>query len=123
LRRRTSTRSLPPDTQFLLDANLSPALARRMSGAGFPSLQVATAFGPTVSDRDIVAHANRLQAAIVSKDADFRQLVQQGVLRTALVWLHYWNISTPQLWLLLEPNLPSIVARIAAGQQLIELSR
>ena len=58
-------------TQFLIDAQLPPALARWLTTQGYPSQHVVDFGGDGTTDDKVWAQALRLGAVIVSKDEDF----------------------------------------------------
>jgi predicted nuclease of predicted toxin-antitoxin system len=104
-----------------MDANLAPALAARVRAAGYDCIHVTEILAPDADDREIATEANRLGAALITKDADFIDLSDRGVLQGALIWLKSGNMSNRQKMRLLLPALPEIVARIGAGDRVIEL--
>ncbi len=62
--------------RFLIDANLPRALAERVSQLGH-DMQFARDVGlGTAPDRDIAAHAQKMVAAIVTRDLDFADVRQ-----------------------------------------------
>jgi predicted nuclease of predicted toxin-antitoxin system len=76
---------------------------------------------PDADDRDVALAANRLDAVLITKDADFLDLKARGGLRGALVWLRCGNMSNRRTAQILLPAVPGIVATIAAGESVVEI--
>jgi predicted nuclease of predicted toxin-antitoxin system len=107
--------------RFLVDAQLSIRLSERLRIAGYEAPHVFEHLGPSASDRAIMDLANGLDAAIVSKDADFADLARSGLLHRTFVWIRIPNSRTELLWRACAPMLPAIVAAIADRQKMIEI--
>lgn len=107
--------------RFLLDVHLPPALAAGICSAGHECDEARKLIVPHSSDNAIAELANALGAAIVSKDSDFVDLSIRGVLRTALVWIRIPNTPKEELRDAMLLQLPSIVARIEAGDRIVEI--
>lgn len=84
-------------TQFLIDAQLPPALARWLTARGQPSQHVVDFGGDGTTDDEVWAQALHLGAVIVSKDEDFALRAcampaarrSSGSVRVILVALRY----------------------------------
>ena len=76
--------------RFLVDAQLPPALARRIEALGHPAEHVADCGLATASDPQIRQYAAASGAVIVTKDEDFviRRILHSG---PAVVWLRMGN--------------------------------
>lgn len=61
--------------RLLIDANLSPAVARRLAGAGHDALHVFDAALGTATDEEILEAAAKDGRVIVSSDSDFGVLL------------------------------------------------
>lgn len=107
--------------RFLLDAQLPPALALRISEAGHLGFHVSASLSGDAEDLAVAQEANRLGAVLVSKDADFVQLSARGLLHQPFVWVRSGNMTTARLWYLLGPLLPAIVLAVEAGERVIEV--
>jgi predicted nuclease of predicted toxin-antitoxin system len=59
--------------QFLIDAQLPPALGRWLAERGHPAEHVFDLGMAGADDRDIWAHAHQVGAVIVTKDEDFAE--------------------------------------------------
>ena len=105
---------------FLVDAQLPPALARRLDVLGHivehvADRGVASATGSVIRD-----YAAGVGAIIVTKDEDFaiRKMLSDG---PAVVCLRLGNTRRTALLTRLEVELPTIVAALERGETLIEV--
>jgi predicted nuclease of predicted toxin-antitoxin system len=107
--------------RFLVDAQLPPALARWLTGAGYVAQHVAEVGLAAANDEPIWRHAAATGAVIVTKDEDFaaRRVHRKG--SPSVVWLRIGNASNRALLQWFEPLLPEIVARLEQGEVLIEI--
>jgi predicted nuclease of predicted toxin-antitoxin system len=106
---------------FLIDAQLPPALARWITSQGHSATHVYDAGLATADDPVIWERARSENTVIVSKDEDFVDhwlLSDQPVL---LVWIRKGNCSNRALMAWLEPLWPDAVNRLEQGERLIEL--
>lgn len=106
---------------LLLDAQLPPRLARLISDWGYPASHVYDHLPAEAPDAEVAQLANALPAALMSKDADFLDLVNRNILVTTFVWVRSGNIDTGRLWSTIQPGLPHIVAAIAAAERVVEV--
>ena len=106
---------------FLVDAQLPPALARWISERGHPATHVMEHGLQAVDDPLIWQHAREKHLAIISKDEDFvdRWLLKPEGVR--VVWIRKGNCSNQVLLAWLEPIWSDVVKRLEQGEQLIEL--
>ena len=106
--------------RFLVDAQLPPALARRLEVLGHTAEHVADRGMASASDAVIRDYAASVGAVIVTKDEDFavRRLLSDG---PAVVWLRLGNTRRAALLSRLEAALPAIVAALEQGDPLIEI--
>jgi len=103
--------------KFLLDANLSPRIARALSVGGFATTHVCEHGLVTAPDEKILAFALQHGHVIVSADTDFVTLVALGGMTApSVVLLRSADRLPPddQAALLLA-NLPAVVADLEAG--------
>lgn len=107
--------------RFLVDAQLPPALARRLETLGHTAEHVVDCGLALASDDVIRDHAARVGAVIVTKDEDFaiRQLLSGG---PSVVWLRLGNTRRAALLNRIEADLPEIVAAFARGETLVEIT-
>ncbi|MBY0496908.1 MAG: DUF5615 family PIN-like protein [Cyanobacteria bacterium] len=106
---------------FLIDAQLPPALARWISARGHQAAHVCDIELLKATDPDIWEHARRQNAAIISKDEDF---VDRWLLDSApvsLVWIRKGNCSNRALLVWFEPLWTDTVNRLEHGERFIEL--
>ena len=106
---------------FLVDAQLPPALARWIIDRGHRAAHVFDLGFHTADDPVIWQRAHLDQAAIISKDEDFVDhwlLSDQAV---SLVWVRKGNCSNRALLSWFEPLWPDAVRRLEQGEKLIEL--
>ena len=97
--------------KFVLDAQLPRRLAARLSALGYDALHTTDLPGGNrTADEEICRLADSIDAAVVTKDADFAiSRTLRGVPRRLLV-LATGNIGNDQLLRLMEANLSTIVA-------------
>lgn len=106
--------------RFLVDAQLPPALARRLAELGHAAEHVYDFGMQAASDRAIWKKAAEVGAVIVTKDEDFVQISQRAT-GPQVVWLRLGNVSRNALLQKISMALPQIVEAIAAGERVIEV--
>jgi len=106
--------------RFIVDAQLPPALARRLEALGHIAEHVADIGMDAASDDAVRTYAVRVGAVIVTKDEDFaiRRLLTEG---PAVVWLRLGNTRRAAVLSRVEADLPAIVAALERGETLIEV--
>ena len=106
---------------FLVDAQLPPALARWISARGHQANHVFDIALLKATDPDIWEHARQQNAVIISKDEDFvdRWLLDQAPV--TLIWIRKGNCSKRALLAWFEPLWPDALKRLEQGERLIEL--
>ena len=106
--------------RFLVDAQLPPALARRIEVLGHKAEHVADCDLASSPDSVIRDHGERAGAVIVTKDEDFavHRVLGSG---PAVVWLRIGNTRRTVLLQRVESALPAIVAALERGETLIEI--
>jgi predicted nuclease of predicted toxin-antitoxin system len=107
--------------KFLLDANLPGKLVGVFIAAGYDCVHMESLMPRYSADTTIARMANETGAVVVSRDADFAQLVEAGVLRVPLVWVRLGNMRRAAIAAAIEARLPAIVTAIDAGQQIVIL--
>jgi predicted nuclease of predicted toxin-antitoxin system len=108
--------------QFLVDAQLPPALARWLTAAGHPSEHVADIGMAAAQDSAVWEYAERNGAVIVTKDQDFAVLrIVSDAPAPSVVWLRVGNSRRPALLRWFEPLLPAILSALAEGTRLVEI--
>ena len=107
--------------RFVVDAQLPPGLAERLSNAGHDARHLYGLLPPEATDVEVAMAANEREAVLVSKDEDFAELSRRGVLAVPLLWIRLGNITNTALWTKLAPLLPQIEAAFAAGEKIVEV--
>jgi predicted nuclease of predicted toxin-antitoxin system len=108
-------------TRFLLDAQLPPGLATRLTARGYLAEHVNRVRLGAAGDEAIWRHAQRVRATLVTKDEDFTALVDRDPNGPQVVWIRIGNISNDALWRALEPLLDEIVQSLDAGERIVEV--
>ena len=99
--------------RFLVDAQLPPALARWLTGAGHDAQHVADLGLQASPDRVVWDHATAIGAVIVTKDEDFALRRTRVLVGPQVLWLRIGNCRTSDIEELIRANYRFI-------QQLIE---
>ena len=107
--------------RFLLDAQLSRQLVAHLVRSGHEASHVFDHLHPEADDRTIAELANRLDACVISKDADFADLASRGLLLRTLVWLRLPNLANDALWIRVQAALPVIKAAVQDNKPLVEV--
>lgn len=106
-----------------LDEQLSPALVGwfrsrlDVSAAHVRDLGFARA-----KDREIFAAAREAAAVVLTKDADFPELVRRLGPPPQVIWLTLGNTSTAALSAVLATRWASITSALAKGEPIVELT-
>ena len=107
-------------TRFLLDAQLPPGLATRLTARGYLAEHVNRVRLGAAGDEAIWRHAQRVRATLVTKDEDFAARLPLKS-ASAVLWIRIGNCSNHVLIQKLRPLLPEIVKRLQEGEKLIEV--
>ena len=107
---------------FLIDAQLPPALAHLITSLGHRAIHVEEARLHLAEDAAIWSFAVTEQYVIVTKDEDFknRLLLSQG-LKTPVVWIRIGNCSNAALAQWFQPLFPQVLDHLQRGELLVEL--
>ena len=107
--------------RFLVDAQLPPALARRLESRGHEAEHVADLGMERAPDPQVRARAAESGAVVVTKDDDFavHQLLHGG---PSIVWVRIGNTRRAELLRRFDAELPEIIAALQRGEKLIELA-
>jgi predicted nuclease of predicted toxin-antitoxin system len=107
--------------RFLVDAQLPPALARRLAALGHQAEHVADCGLAEGSDEAIRAYAMSVSAVIVTKDEDFavHRILHGG---PTVVWIRVGNTRRAELLRRIEADLVEIVRAVETGETLIEIA-
>jgi len=104
--------------RFLVDANLSPRVATKLSSEGFKSIHVGDVGLLTAADRAILDYAAASGLVVISADTDFGELlaISRGAVRPSVVLLRSADRLTPeQQAALLVANLPAVAGELGTG--------
>jgi len=106
--------------RFLVDAQLPPTLARRISAMGYRCEHVADCELLTAPDPAIRAYASTVGAVIIAKDEDFTaHLLLHG--GPAVVWLRVGNARRAELLARIDADFERMVAALQGGETLVEV--
>lgn len=107
--------------RFLVDAQLPPALARRLQAWGHAAEHVVDLGMATAPDGRIRDYAVAVDAVIITKDEDFAvwRVLYGG---PAVVWLRLGNTRRATLFARVEAELPAIVRAVERGDTLVEVA-
>jgi len=106
-----------------VDAQLSPALAKWITtGLGHPAQSVRDLGLRSAKDRPIFEAARAANAIVLTKDADFVELVERLGPPPHVLWLTCGNTSNAALRALLRQALPKALDLVAEGEALVEIS-
>jgi predicted nuclease of predicted toxin-antitoxin system len=107
--------------KLIVDAQLPPALAAALRQAGCDAVAVREIGLREAKDTGIWQYALQNNAAIMTNDEDFAERCLRSQNPPVVVWLRIGNATNPVLlgWFL--PLLPALMARIEAGDRLIEV--
>ena len=97
------------------------ALARAITAQGYSAVHVSDLGAVGCDDLDIWAMAAHRGDVVVSKDADFADIVIATGTRQAAVWLRLGNTRKQHLLARMTAVLPEIVAALDAGETLVEV--
>lgn len=103
--------------KLLVDANLSPRVARLLQASGHQAEHVDDLGLNTATDEVILAHAAQARSVLVSADTDFGMLLAAGPQSSpSLVLLRSADHLTPdQQASLVAANLPSVEEELLTG--------
>jgi len=106
-----------------VDAHISPAVAQWVSSElGHPARSVRDLGLRNAKDKDIFAAARQANAVVMTKDADFVEIVERLGPPPAVIWLTCGNTSNAALRDLLKKTLPRAIDLISRGDKLVEIS-
>ena len=106
--------------KIVVDQQLPPVLAIWLRSQGLDARHVRELGLRDRPDHEIWREALRHGSVVLSRDADFANFARQDV-GGRLVWLRTGNCSNAVLIETFERQWPAILARIQAGERLIEV--
>lgn len=107
--------------RFLIDAQLPPALARMLTEHGHTAEHVYDIGSGGATDRALWDFALDHDAALVTKDEDFYDMLTLSDASPVIVWVRVGNTRRQELLRWFQPLIDRIVELAAAGNRLIEL--
>ena len=107
--------------RFLVDAQLPPALARRIASLGHRAEHIFDLGLTQAEDDQVRATAAELEAVIVTKDEDFavHRILHYG---PSVVWVRTGNTRRVELLRRFDAELPTLIEALERGETLIELA-
>jgi predicted nuclease of predicted toxin-antitoxin system len=106
-----------------LDAHLSPALAAWLTTeTGLPATHLRTLGLRHAKDKEIFAAARLANAVLLTKDADFVEMVLRLGTPPAIIWLTCGNTSNEALRVLLKTTVSNALKLIDKGEPLVEIT-
>jgi predicted nuclease of predicted toxin-antitoxin system len=107
--------------RFLVDAQLPPALARWLVGAGHDARHVEDVGLREAEDSPIWRYALENQTILITKDEDFADRARRSGNAPGVVWLRIGNVSNRALRRWFMPQLPQVLAWIEQGVRVLEV--
>jgi predicted nuclease of predicted toxin-antitoxin system len=106
-----------------VDAHISPAIAQWISTElGYLAGSVRDLGLRHAKDKAIFAAARQASAVVMTKDADFAEMVERLGPPPSVIWLTCGNTSNSALRELLRKTLPRAMELITKGDRLVEIS-
>ena len=106
-----------------VDAHLSPALAAWITAElSHPSQSVRDLGLRHAKDKPIFEAARQVSAIMLTKDADFVELVERLGPPPQVIWLTCGNTSNAALRVILKSALPKALELLGKGERLVEIS-
>ncbi len=106
--------------RFLIDQQLPPVLAEHLRSGGHDAVHVRDLDLSTAPDGAIWQEAQRDDAVIVSRDADFVPRVQNpGGAR--LIWVRVGNCTNAELLAAFARSWSEVQSRLGNGERLVEI--
>lgn len=105
-----------------LDAQLSPALADWISAELHqPSQAIRTVGLCNATDTEIFQAARKANAILMTKDADFVELLDRLGPPPQVIWITCGNTSNIALRLILQRALPQALGLLKSGEPMVEI--
>lgn len=108
--------------RFVIDAQLPPALARWLTDQGHEAAHVGDLGMQAAPDAAIWDYAVASGSAVVTKDEDFAQRKVLAETGPVVVWIRLPNTRRRDLLAWFEAALPQVLAALARGESLIEVT-
>lgn len=108
--------------RFLVDAQLPPALARKIAGMGYAAEHLLDVGLLESSDSQIWDYALANDTVILTKDEDFAIRASVSKASPSIVWVRIGNCPNARLLAWFEKEMPSVIAALDAGNCLVEIA-
>lgn len=108
--------------RFLVDAQLPPALARKIAGMGYAAEHLLDVGLLESSDSQIWDYALANDTVILTKDEDFAIRASVSKASPSIVWVRIGNCPNARLLAWFEKEMPSVIAALDAGSCLVEIA-
>jgi predicted nuclease of predicted toxin-antitoxin system len=107
---------------FLVDAQLPPALARLIISLGHEAIHVEEAGILLSTDQAIWNYAVANTQTIITEDEDFKNILLLTTAQTIpVVWVRIGNCSNAALVQWFQPLFPHVLTHLQQGEKLVEL--
>lgn len=107
--------------KFLVDAQLPPALARRIRELGHEAEHVHDIGLGQATDAAIWEYATATSCVLISKDQDFALMRIWKVDGPPVIWVRWGNVRRLELLRRLNDAFPRILAAFERGETFIEI--
>lgn len=107
--------------RFLIDAQLSPKLTVALRKAGHEAEHVFDVGLLAAPDIEIWRYAERMGAAIITKDSDFAAMRMHVASGPAVIWLRLGNATSETMERALLAALVEIIVAVEMGETLVEI--
>jgi predicted nuclease of predicted toxin-antitoxin system len=107
--------------KFIIDAQLPPSLATALRQLGCDAVAVREIGLSAAKDSAIWSYALQNNGVILTKDEDFAERCMARDQSPVVIWLRIGNATNPELLGWFMPQWPSMLARLQAGDRLIEV--
>jgi predicted nuclease of predicted toxin-antitoxin system len=108
--------------RFLVDAQLPPALARKIAAMGHEAVHLLDVGLLESSDSGIWDYAIANSAVIVTKDEDFAIRASVSKASPSIVWIRIGNCPNARLLAWFEQEMPAVIAALSSGNCLVEIT-
>lgn len=106
-----------------VDAHISPAVAKWISSElGLPAKSLRDLGLRNAKDKEIFSAARLANVVVITKDADFAEMVERLGSPPFVVWLTCGNTSNTVLRVVLKTTLLRAMELISKGNKLVEIS-
>lgn len=109
---------------FWVDAQLPPALAKFLETKfGVEAVALRELGLRDAEDTDIFAKARSAGAIVISKDADFVEMVERLGAPPQLLWVTCGNVTNERLQEIFSKVWPDVIALLENGEPIVEVAQ